>query len=650
MQNTHELDEEKISGFLSEIEKTKKYLQNFEVLENIDIVSRMFEDEYPKVLSEIRMMKDLFPFICKTGDLYKEAYDIIKDMSRIDIFTSVDIQIYNAILTLGGTPKYDLEYINIYDKERNMRNLQGFQNLIKVNKQIRTNIKKQITPNQESSIKAYSDNAKNRSPDPEDFEKYFNSGDEDYVVLAGGSVLSMLLKTAYSDLDFFFHNCTVEKAKQIIKSFIENAIADGEEIKVFYNQHAVSVVSSSVNYQFITRIYSSPSQIIHGFDVDCSCSLYDIKSKEIYITERFYYAIKRRQNTFNFEKMSPSYEYRLLKNTLRRFGIYIPFYDEYSKKYPYGQLANEKGIAIFIKDIYRAKLNGKGRTTNEKSSFYDETSVELTNYDDLTFIVEDPNKQATGMFHQLVLEDREKWYIPSFPKIELDENKDRSVYIETPPLNPNMQYKKFKRDMINNLLVKTRTAKMQYFAIGSTVNRIFTGIKAPGYFIIGRLYNGEIPQNNENEDESEEWNDGFSAIAAKELGYIVGNEIEFYSRDKMGIFREYAAEDWKSAVPSVEFLPKKFGSVEEILEFMASGEILEYFDSNREFYDYENILMLGSRRNASEENPQKFGKFYYYKGYEENIINKFHNSTVVPISYNVLNYKMLTDDTMLRDE
>ena len=55
-------------------------------------------------------------------------------------------------------------------------------------------------------------------------------------------------------------------------------------------------------FQFILRIYSSISQIIHGFDIDSSCIAYDLKYGLYYLTERAIYSIEQNCNTVNFEK------------------------------------------------------------------------------------------------------------------------------------------------------------------------------------------------------------------------------------------------------------------------------------------------------------------------------------------------------------
>ena len=68
---------------------------------------------------------------------------------------------------------------------------------------------------------------------------------------------------------------------------------------------------SKLSIQIIRRLYICPYQIIAGFDVDCCCILSNLDG-QIYATERGVYAISGGYNVVNFDRLSPSYEYRLV--------------------------------------------------------------------------------------------------------------------------------------------------------------------------------------------------------------------------------------------------------------------------------------------------------------------------------------------------
>ncbi|KAL2105979.1 hypothetical protein VUR80DRAFT_7451 [Thermomyces stellatus] len=64
----------------------------------------------------------------------------------------------------------------------------------------------------------------------------------------------------------------------------------------------------------------SVSEILTGFDVDCSCVASD--GSQVYTTPRGVTAIVTRTNNIDFTRRSPSYEHRLYKYRHHGFGAY----------------------------------------------------------------------------------------------------------------------------------------------------------------------------------------------------------------------------------------------------------------------------------------------------------------------------------------
>ena len=77
--------------------------------------------------------------------------------------------------------------------------------------------------------------------------------------------------------------------------------------------------------QIVLRLYKSISEILTGFDVDCSCFAYD--GKEVYGTPRGIAAFMTQTNTIDLSRRSPSYESRLSKYARRGFEVYCPELD-----------------------------------------------------------------------------------------------------------------------------------------------------------------------------------------------------------------------------------------------------------------------------------------------------------------------------------
>lgn len=168
------------------------------------------------------------------------------------------------------------------------------------------------------------------------------------VVAAGSSVVTPLLAVpeAYSgtkralreyyheklapasDVDLFLYGLSEEEAKAKIE-VIEQSIRDAilTETTTVRTKHAITIVSQypTRHIQIVLRIYKSVSEILTGFDVDCSCAAYD--GKQVYAAPRALAAYVTQINTIDLTRRSPSYENRLSKYAHRGFEVYWPHLD-----------------------------------------------------------------------------------------------------------------------------------------------------------------------------------------------------------------------------------------------------------------------------------------------------------------------------------
>jgi len=81
-------------------------------------------------------------------------------------------------------------------------------------------------------------------------------------------------------------------------------------------------LTRTVLSQIVLRIYKSISEILTGFDIDCSGAAYD--GKQIYCTPRALQAFVTQINHIDLSRRSPSYENRLSKYSHRNFEVYWP--------------------------------------------------------------------------------------------------------------------------------------------------------------------------------------------------------------------------------------------------------------------------------------------------------------------------------------
>ncbi|KAF2202189.1 ankyrin repeat protein [Delitschia confertaspora ATCC 74209] len=128
-----------------------------------------------------------------------------------------------------------------------------------------------------------------------------------------------------SDVDLFLYGLTEEEAtKKIlqIEESIKNSIL--AETTTIRTKNAITIASQYPNrhIQIVLRIYKSLSEILTGFDVDCSCAAYD--GKNVYASPRALVAYMTQCNTIDLSRRSPSYESRLSKYSHRGFEVHWP--------------------------------------------------------------------------------------------------------------------------------------------------------------------------------------------------------------------------------------------------------------------------------------------------------------------------------------
>lgn len=131
-----------------------------------------------------------------------------------------------------------------------------------------------------------------------------------------------------SDVDLFLYGLTEEQAIEKIK-VIERSVRDSilQETTTVRTKNAITIVSQYPvrHVQIVLRIYSSISEILTGFDVDCSCAAYD--GHQVYATPRALVAYMCQINVIDLSRRSPSYENRLSKYSRRGFEVHWPQLD-----------------------------------------------------------------------------------------------------------------------------------------------------------------------------------------------------------------------------------------------------------------------------------------------------------------------------------
>ncbi|TFK67259.1 ankyrin [Pluteus cervinus] len=128
-----------------------------------------------------------------------------------------------------------------------------------------------------------------------------------------------------SDVDLFLWGLTQEQAEKKINSIYE-AVRDSVpwDVTCVRTKHTVSIHCQYPyrSIQVVLRLYSSPSEILTGFDVDAPCFAYD--GQRVWGNPRAIVSMMRQCNTIDVTRRSPSYEVRLTKYSRRDLEVYVP--------------------------------------------------------------------------------------------------------------------------------------------------------------------------------------------------------------------------------------------------------------------------------------------------------------------------------------
>jgi len=292
-----------------------------------------------------------------------------------------------------------------------------------------------------------------------------------FIFVAGGFALSYYTHknygyaTEFGDLDLFIAGCNEDIANQIVQIFqtsfetFLNRVYEVDHV-IFSTSGFLSNFEHPISISIIKRLYVSPAEIILGFDIDASCILVNMEG-EIWATKRGFYAIQNGYNVVNFERLSPSYEYRLIKFNKRGFGIWIPQIEYFKRNVLFdANVLGRKGSDIIIRFFIQGKIQGEMKGLAHSDYHHREGGDEISY--PVSFQTVNPNSQITSTFHQTVLDDPINWYphneklksiytldIPDPEGIEIITN------INSPPIDQNIIY-------ADNIIRRKKTSKPNF--------------------------------------------------------------------------------------------------------------------------------------------------------------------------------------------
>ena len=172
------------------------------------------------------------------------------------------------------------------------------------------------------------------------------------IFIAGGAVLHALtvdeqtrfgatlwhrheLQARKSDIDIFVHAASAPEASHICHAIYTALAVDQEVWLVTRGSGVVNIThvdvdnnADNLTVQVVLRLYDSPSEVLHGFDVDCACVGFD--GTAVWALPRCVRALRTGVNVLNplhAWPNRPTYEFRLVKYASRGFAVAVPSLD-----------------------------------------------------------------------------------------------------------------------------------------------------------------------------------------------------------------------------------------------------------------------------------------------------------------------------------
>ncbi len=195
----------------------------------------------------------------------------------------------------------------------------------------------------------------------------------DNVVVAGGSISSILNGNSINDIDLFLYHLTPEDADLKVEEIINFIDKKYSIERVVQSKNCITIILDDFNFQIIYRIYQSVSEILYGFDLGSSAVAFNGKNLSFSVLGKF--AFEYCANIIDTTRRSKSYEHRIEKYLRRGFNVIMPNFD-------ISKIDIEmKSITLNTMNINISKIDnmkicvGQISNSNNYISDYDDTSI-----------------------------------------------------------------------------------------------------------------------------------------------------------------------------------------------------------------------------------------------------------------------------------
>lgn len=270
---------------------------------------------------------------------------------------------------------------------------------------------------------------------------------KDNLVIAGGCVLKyFLLPVADNDSDIDIFIVGTERPELILIEYMDFLTKNTKFVLGKRSPLAVTIYhrdDMKAPISIILRRYRSPSEIMSGFDLDASCFCF--YKGRIWTSFRGDYALRNRTNTVDITRISPSYNYRLLKYAMKKgFRVQVPglyknnrmkdiILDKFTRLQNRDNTVNYYGCL----GLYTLLMMEVSSMTNKNNEYQKAMVRNMSDYDTTIREVlyqsgDDEIASIVSGYNKLGTKDEESMYFEGKP--EIDPRKRKSIYYTKSPV------------------------------------------------------------------------------------------------------------------------------------------------------------------------------------------------------------------------
>lgn len=148
----------------------------------------------------------------------------------------------------------------------------------------------------------------------------------DNILIAGGSVARCIVgNTHYSDVDLFIFGLPEDQLNSRVEKLFTDIFGalEAVNVDVIRSQFAITIrLKYQRPIQIVLRSYSTPSEVLHGFDLGSSAV--GILGDQVITTGYGKFCFERMINILNLPRRSLTYESRLIKYCHMGFRLVLP--------------------------------------------------------------------------------------------------------------------------------------------------------------------------------------------------------------------------------------------------------------------------------------------------------------------------------------